>query len=95
LNDDANSRSLAAALQREGVEAPLRFLGPKRESGCYGGQPRLSEAAKLTWISSRRFAEQLRGGFRSSVRYAEQPIAVAADKVDLMPSAFSYIVFSP
>jgi CHAD domain-containing protein len=31
LNDDANSRSLAAALQREGVEAPLRFLGPKRE----------------------------------------------------------------
>jgi CHAD domain-containing protein len=31
LNDDANSRSLAAALQREGVQAPLQFLGPKRE----------------------------------------------------------------
>jgi CHAD domain-containing protein len=31
LNDDANSQSLAAALQREGVEAPLQFLGPKRE----------------------------------------------------------------
>jgi CHAD domain-containing protein len=31
LNDDANSRSLAAALQREGVAAPLQFLGPKRE----------------------------------------------------------------
>jgi hypothetical protein len=31
LNDDANNRSLAAALEREGVEAPLQFLGPKRE----------------------------------------------------------------
>jgi CHAD domain-containing protein len=31
LNDDANSRSLAAALQRDGVKAPLGFLGPKRE----------------------------------------------------------------
>ena len=31
LNDDANSQSLATALQYEGVEAPLQFLGPKRE----------------------------------------------------------------
>jgi hypothetical protein len=31
LNDDVNSQSLAAALQREGVEAPLQFLGAKRE----------------------------------------------------------------
>ena len=31
LNDDANGRSLAAALQRDGVQAPLQFLGPKRE----------------------------------------------------------------
>ncbi len=32
LNDDANSRSLAAALQRDGIPAaPLEFLGPKRE----------------------------------------------------------------
>jgi CHAD domain-containing protein len=31
LNDDANSRSLATALQREGVQAPLQFLGAKRE----------------------------------------------------------------
>jgi hypothetical protein len=31
LNDDANSQSLAAALQRDGVPAPVEFLGPKRE----------------------------------------------------------------
>ena len=31
LNDDANSRSLAAALQRDGAKAHLQFLGPKRE----------------------------------------------------------------
>jgi CHAD domain-containing protein len=31
LNDDANSQSLAAALQRDGVPAALEFLGPKRE----------------------------------------------------------------
>src|SRR3977135_3950326 len=31
LNDDANSQSLAAALQRDGVPAALKFLGPKRE----------------------------------------------------------------
>src|SRR6266567_943908 len=31
LNDDANSRSLATALQREGVEAPLQFLDAERE----------------------------------------------------------------
>src|SRR6266568_5015178 len=31
LNDDANSRSLATALQREGVEASLQFLGAERE----------------------------------------------------------------
>jgi CHAD domain-containing protein len=31
LNDDANSRALATALQREGVQAPLQFLGAKRE----------------------------------------------------------------
>jgi len=31
LNDDANSQSLAAALQRDGVGEPLQFLGPKRE----------------------------------------------------------------
>jgi len=36
LNDDANSRSLAAALKRDGVRTPLQFiglqfLGPKRE----------------------------------------------------------------
>ncbi len=31
LNDDANSQSLAAALQRDGVRTPLQFLGPKRE----------------------------------------------------------------
>jgi CHAD domain-containing protein len=31
LNDDANSRSLAAPLQRNGVKAHLQFLGPKRE----------------------------------------------------------------
>jgi CHAD domain-containing protein len=31
LNDDANSQSLAAALQRDGVGESLPFLGPKRE----------------------------------------------------------------
>jgi CHAD domain-containing protein len=31
LNDDAKGRSLAAPLQRDGVPAPLSFLGPKRE----------------------------------------------------------------
>jgi CHAD domain-containing protein len=31
LNDDANSQSLAAALQRDGVGKPLQFLGPKGE----------------------------------------------------------------
>ena len=31
LNDDANSQSLAAALQREGIEAPLKILTRKRE----------------------------------------------------------------
>lgn len=31
LNDDANSHALAAALQRDGVSAPLQFLGPNRE----------------------------------------------------------------
>jgi CHAD domain-containing protein len=31
LNDDANSQSLAATLQRDGVRAPLQFLRPKRE----------------------------------------------------------------
>jgi CHAD domain-containing protein len=31
LNDDANSQALAAALHRDGVPAPLEFLGPKRE----------------------------------------------------------------
>jgi len=31
LNDDANSQFLAAALQREGIEAPLKILTRKRE----------------------------------------------------------------
>ena len=31
LNDDANRRSMATALQRDGSEAHLRFLSPKRE----------------------------------------------------------------
>jgi CHAD domain-containing protein len=31
LNDDANTRSLAATLQRDGPQAHLRFLGPKRK----------------------------------------------------------------
>jgi CHAD domain-containing protein len=31
LNDDANGQSLAAALQRSGVPAPVQFTGPKRE----------------------------------------------------------------
>ena len=31
LNDDANGHALAAALQREGVSAPLQFLSPNRE----------------------------------------------------------------
>jgi CHAD domain-containing protein len=31
LNDDANSRSLTATLQRDGAKAHFRFLGPKRE----------------------------------------------------------------
>jgi CHAD domain-containing protein len=31
LNDDTNGQALAAALQRDGVHAPLQFLGPKRE----------------------------------------------------------------
>lgn len=31
MNDDANSHSLAAALQRDGVSAALQFLSPKRE----------------------------------------------------------------
>jgi CHAD domain-containing protein len=31
LNDDANSQSLAAALQRDGVPAPSQFISPKRE----------------------------------------------------------------
>jgi CHAD domain-containing protein len=31
LNDDANSRSLAATLQQDGAKARLHFLGPKRE----------------------------------------------------------------
>jgi len=31
LNDDAKGHSLATALQREGVHAPLQFLSPKRE----------------------------------------------------------------
>ena len=31
LNDDANSQSLAAALQREGIETPLKILTRKRE----------------------------------------------------------------
>ncbi len=53
LNDDANSRSLAAALQREGVEAPLRFLGPKREKRLLRrAAAAYRKLAKLTWISS-------------------------------------------
>jgi len=31
LNDDANAHSLAVALQREGIHAPMQFLSPKRE----------------------------------------------------------------
>jgi CHAD domain-containing protein len=31
LNDDARGHSLATALQRDGVHAPLQFLNPKRE----------------------------------------------------------------
>ena len=31
LNDDVNGHALAAALKREGVETPFKFLGPKRE----------------------------------------------------------------
>jgi CHAD domain-containing protein len=31
LNDDANGHALAAALEREGVQAPLQFLSHKRE----------------------------------------------------------------
>jgi CHAD domain-containing protein len=31
LNDDAKGHSLATALQRDGVHAPLQFLNPKRE----------------------------------------------------------------
>jgi CHAD domain-containing protein len=31
LNDDANGHSLATALQRDGLHAPLQFLSPKRE----------------------------------------------------------------
>ena len=31
LNDDANAHSLAAALQRDGIHAPMQFLSPKRE----------------------------------------------------------------
>ncbi len=31
LNDDAKGHSLATALQRDGVHAPLQFLSPKRE----------------------------------------------------------------
>ncbi len=31
LNDDANSQALAAALQREGIEAPVQILTRKRE----------------------------------------------------------------
>jgi CHAD domain-containing protein len=31
LNDDANGHALAAALQRDGVSAPLQFLSEKRE----------------------------------------------------------------
>jgi CHAD domain-containing protein len=31
LNDDANSQSLVAALQRDGVRQAVQFLGPKRE----------------------------------------------------------------
>jgi CHAD domain-containing protein len=31
LNDDANSQSLAAALQRDGVKVPLQFITRKRE----------------------------------------------------------------
>jgi len=31
LNDDANGHSLATALQRDGVHAPLKFLSAKRE----------------------------------------------------------------
>ena len=31
LNDDANSRSLASALKRDGIEVPLQFLAQKRE----------------------------------------------------------------
>ena len=31
LNDDANRQSLAAAMERDGVQATLPFLGPKRE----------------------------------------------------------------
>jgi CHAD domain-containing protein len=31
LNDDANGHSLATALQRNGLTAPLQFLSPKRE----------------------------------------------------------------
>jgi CHAD domain-containing protein len=31
LNDDANAHSLAAALQRDGADAPMHFLGARRE----------------------------------------------------------------
>jgi CHAD domain-containing protein len=31
LNDDANRQSLAAAMERDGVQASLPFLGSKRE----------------------------------------------------------------
>jgi CHAD domain-containing protein len=36
LNDDAKGHSLAAALQRDGVRAPLQFLSPKREKRLIG-----------------------------------------------------------
>src|SRR5712672_1310670 len=68
---------------------PCDFSVRDVKRGCYGGQPRPIGS----WPSShgsvlRRFAEQLRGGFDHPFAMPEQPIAVAADKVDLMPSAF-------
>jgi hypothetical protein len=47
LNDDANGQSLATALHRDGVRAPLQFLGRKREE-------------RLMWTAAAAYRKLLR-----------------------------------
>jgi CHAD domain-containing protein len=51
LNDDANSQSLAAALQRDGVPVPFQFISTKREKQLM----RIAAAAYRKLAAQKRF----------------------------------------